>query len=65
MADESDKRMDRLIEALQGITYLEWKKVQISIDRNYENEKRRLENMLQLTDLDLEQIRRTKRSIFL
>lgn len=44
-----DKRKrHEIYEALQGITYIEWKKLRHSIDRSFETEAARQENKIEI-----------------
>lgn len=44
--------VDRYVNALSGITYLEWVRVKTAIDRYFDSEKRELETQIQLSKPD-------------
>lgn len=44
--------VDRYVNALSGITYLEWVRVKTAIDRYFDSEKREQETQIQLSKPD-------------
>lgn len=47
----SQKKLSEYIEALDGITYLQWVKLREGIDMNFEHSRRELEKGLQISSV--------------
>lgn len=56
------EKFDKYLEALNGISYLEWQKLQHVIERVFEKQRRELERSLQLSSS--EEISMITRSLF-
>lgn len=53
--------MEKYLQALEGISYLEWVKLRIGIDRAFEHQKGESEKQLKLANVDVaKQIIRTQ-----
>lgn len=52
MNNESQVRILVFANALQGISYLEWIKLKMAVDRNFDTKIRELEKEIQLSDAD-------------
>ena len=43
-----EKKMQAIFDALQGITYLEWKKLSFAIDRSFDTEATKQSNKIEI-----------------
>lgn len=48
----SDEKMGLILEAMQGITYLEWRKLRHVIDRRFDADASSVTRKIPLTDAD-------------
>lgn len=53
MATNREERLKTYIKSLEGISYDDWWRLRLGIDKQFDHEKRELEKTLQLSDLEL------------